>query len=93
MLIQPSSARPRRPFTGYDRERSTYEHYREELLRRCEGKFVVIVGDEIEGPVENLGEALRAGFRRFGLGPLYVKQILEKEPVVEVSRGIIPCRS
>jgi hypothetical protein len=53
----------------------------------------VIVGDEVEGPVETFREALRAGYRRFGLGPLFVKQILTVEPVVEVTRDIVPCRS
>jgi hypothetical protein len=44
----------------------------------------VIVGDEVEGPVETFREALRVGYRRFGLGPLCVKQILAVEPIVEV---------
>ena len=83
----------RRPFIGFDLEVSDYMRLKPELLSRFPGKFVVIVGDEVEGPVETFREALRAGYRRFGLGPLFVKQILAVEPVVEVTRDIMPCRS
>jgi hypothetical protein len=83
----------RRPFVGFDVEVETYARLKPELLPRFEGKFVVIVGDEIEGPVDTFSDALRAGYRRFGLGPLFVKQILATEPVVEVTRDIVPCRS
>jgi hypothetical protein len=68
-----------RPFMGYDRERAAYARLRPELLDRAEGRYVVLVGDEIEGPVDTFEEALRAGWRRFGLGPLYVKQLLAEE--------------
>jgi len=83
----------RRQFVGFDLEVATYVRLKPELLSRFPGKFVVIVGDEVEGPVETFREALRAGYRRFGLGPLFVKQILTVEPVVEVTRDIVPCRS
>jgi hypothetical protein len=85
--------RARRSFSGFDRETATYLRLKPELLSRFPGKFVVIVGEEVEGPVETFREALRVGYRRFGLGPLFVKQILAVEPVVEVSRDIAPCRS
>ena len=83
----------RRPFCGFDLETATYERLKPELLSRFPGKFVVIVGEEVEGPVESFREALRAGYQRFGLGPLFVKQILAVEPVAEVTRDIMPCRS
>jgi hypothetical protein len=82
-----------RPFLGYDRERAAYERLKPELLARAEGKFVVFVGEECEGPVETFPDALRAGYRRFGLGPLYVKQVLAVEPVDEFSRDVRPCPS
>jgi hypothetical protein len=86
-------ARARRQFTGFDLEVATYARLKPELISRFVGKFVVIVGNEVEGPVDSFREALRAGYRRFGLGPLFVKQILTVEPVVEVTRDIVPCRS
>jgi hypothetical protein len=81
-----------RPFTDFDRERSTYVRLKPELLARAPGQFVVIVGDDCEGPLESFGDAERAGYRRFGLGPLYIKQVLAEEPVQEVSRDLISCR-
>jgi hypothetical protein len=83
----------RRQFIGFDLETATYMRIKPELLSRFPGKFVVIVGEEVEGPVETFQEALRAGYRRFGLGPLFIKQILSVEPVVEATREITPCRS
>ena len=83
-------ATPRRPFTGFDLERVTYARLKPELLRSAEGKFVAIVGDEVVGPVESHADAERAGYERFGLGPLYIKQVLAEEPVAEVTRFIAP---
>lgn len=81
-----------RPFVGYDHERAAYTRLRPELLERAEGRYVVLVGDEIEGPVDTFEEALSAGWRRFGLGPLYVKQIVAEEPAVEAV-GDSSCQS
>jgi hypothetical protein len=47
---------------------------------------VVIVGDEVVGPLDSHVDAERAGYARFGLGPLYVKQVVAEEPGVEVTR-------
>ncbi len=92
--VSGAGTRPQtRPFTGFDRERAAYERLKLELLARAEGKYVVLVGEEIEGPVDSFGDALRAGYRRFGHGPLYVKQVRTVEPIVEVSRDIVPCGS
>ena len=74
-----------RPFVGFDSERSAYARLRLELLSRAEGRYVVLVGDELEGPVDTFEEALRVGWHRFGLGPLYVKQIVAEAPDGETS--------
>jgi uncharacterized protein (DUF433 family) len=79
---------PGRPFLGYDRERAAYARLKPGLLAHAPGKYVVLVGEEVEGPVDTFGDALRAGWRRFGLGPLYVKQVLaEESPFAEVVGG------
>jgi hypothetical protein len=83
-------ALPRRPFTGFDLERATYAGLEPELLAQAEGKFVAIVGDAVVGPLDSHQEAERAGYAAFGLGPLYIKQILAVEPVVEVTRLVAP---
>ena len=81
MPTQTSSAtHSRLPFTGFDDERSTYERHKPELIARAEGKFVAIVGDDVVGPHETAQEAERAGYARFGPGPLYIKQLLREGP-------------
>jgi len=93
MTIHPDApTQARRPFAGFEREAATYAKLKTELLPTAEGKFVAIVGDEMVGPGDTYGDALREGYRRFGPGPLYVKQVLAEEPVAEVPRDIIPCR-
>jgi len=83
---RPPPPSQRRPFTGFDRERAIYGQLKPDLLVSDEGKYVLIVGDQVLGPLESHEEAERAGYQRFGLGPLYVKQIVAEEPVFEVSR-------
>jgi len=84
--LSPQTPSQRRPFAGFARERATYDRLKPDLLVGDEGKYVVIVGDEVVGPLGSHEEAERAGYKRFGLGPLYVKQVVAEEPVVEVTR-------
>jgi hypothetical protein len=80
------------PFAGFNRERETYARLKADLMERAEGLYVVIQGEDLEGPVETYGDALRAGYRRFGLDqPFLVQQILAVEPVAAVSRDVVPC--
>jgi hypothetical protein len=81
---------PRRPFSGFDLERATYAGLKPELLAQAEGKYVAIVGDKVIGPLDSHQEAEQAGYAAFGLGPLYIKQILAVEPVAEVTRLVAP---
>jgi hypothetical protein len=94
MATKSSATTPmHRPFTGFDSERATYERLEADLLRTAEGKFVVIVGDELVGPLETDEDAERAGYARFGLGPLFIKQVLAEEPMATVTRGIATCQT
>jgi hypothetical protein len=86
----PLSVKARRPFIGYDRETETYERLKPGLLERAEGRFVVLVGDEMIGPFDSRPEAEGAGYARFGLGPLFIKRVLAEEPVIEVTRFVTP---
>jgi hypothetical protein len=80
------------PFSGFDHERATYERHKANLLLSGEGRYVVIRDDEVVGPLESYGEALRAGYARFGLDhPFFVKQVWAEEPAVMVTRDILPC--
>jgi hypothetical protein len=87
-----ATTRTRRPYVGFDREEAAYIRKKPELLKTSEGKYVVLVAEELVGPVDTYGDALRAGYRRFGKGPLFVKRVLAEEPVAEISRDITPCR-
>ncbi len=84
------SERPRRPFRGFEVERTTFESLKPELLARAEGRYVVLVGDAMEGPFVSAEEARRAGYARWGLGPLYIKQVAACEPVVVAPPGAVP---
>ena len=80
----------RRPFVGFDRETEAYERLKPGLLAHAEGHYVVFVGDEMIGPFESRSQAEEAGYARFGLGPLFIKQVLAEEPVIEVTRFLVP---
>lgn len=91
--LAPAETPPgQRPFVGFERERGAYARLKPELLARAAGQYVVLVGEEIEGPVDTFEDALRAGWRRFGLGPLYVQQVLADEPS-PATVGEPSCRS
>jgi len=77
------ASRTVRIHTGFDRERARYSQLKPGLLRTDEGRFVVLVGDEMVGPWDSFREAYLAGRRRFGPGPLYIKQVLADEPIFQ----------
>lgn len=81
----------RRPFVGFDRESAAYARLKPELLETAEGKYVAFVGDEMVGPMGAYDDALRAGYLKFGRGPLFVKQVRTEEQKVEISRVVSPC--
>lgn len=83
----------RRPYRGFDVERATYERILPELLKTSEGLFVVIVGEECVGPLESDVAAECAGYEAFGLGPLYIRQVLVAEPPALVTRDVAICRT
>jgi len=82
----PKLAGGRRPFVGFDVEREFYRRRKPDLLAHDEGRYVVIVGEELLGPFDTSREAEREGYAKFGLGPLYIKRILVEEPVAQISR-------
>jgi hypothetical protein len=90
-IISPNDAptiatRPagRRKHVGYGREQNAYRLAKPKLLRDALGRYVVFVGNEMAGPYPSFRDAMRAGYRQFGLGPLYIKQVLEEEPAVDL---------
>ncbi len=85
----------RRPFLGFDREVATYERHKPELLEMAEGKWVVVVVDEVVGAFDDIVQAERAGLKRFGAGPLYIKQVLAQDlqAVGLPTYAVVPCRT
>ena len=81
-----------RPHLGYASERSAYKARKADLLPTNPGAFVVFVGEEMAGPFPDFRSALRGGLRRFGPGPLYIKQVLAEEPAA-YSGATESCRS
>jgi hypothetical protein len=66
--------------------------YRENLpeLARHEGRFVLIHGSEVVDTFSSYEDALRQGYRQFGLRSFLVKQIQLVEQVQFVTRAISP---
>jgi len=63
-------------------EIATYRAHLPQLLREQAGKFVLIKGADILGTFPDRSTALREGYRRFGVVPFLVRQIVDPEPVV-----------
>jgi hypothetical protein len=79
---------PRDGLADIAMEIATYKTRLPELLAR-EGEYVLIKGDQIIGFYKSFETAYRAGRRRFGLGPMLVKQITAVEPVVYIPNVVL----
>ncbi len=72
-----------------ERELATYRDKLPELVQH-EGKYVLIQGDSVADIYATYQDALRQGYRQFGLEPFLVKQILSTERIHFVTRAIEP---
>ena len=70
-----------------EKELETYKAKLPEL-KAHEGKFVLIQGENIVDMFTSYEDALKDGYKRFGLTPFLVKQILAIEPVFCFTRPI-----
>ena len=61
------------------KELQTYESNRAELIGKYEGKFALIRGEEVSDVFDTKTDAIRQGYKKFGLVPFLVKQIVEIE--------------
>jgi hypothetical protein len=75
----PSDRRPRTE--SLNRELAVYATNLRRWLEDHRNAHVLIKGDEVVGFYETRDEALAAGYSRFGVVPLLVKQIQESEPI------------
>lgn len=74
-------------------ELKTYEASLPDMLKGCEGQYVVICGDEICKVLPTYDEALSWAYDTFGLQRFFVKQVNAIEPVAHFSRDVGPCAS
>jgi hypothetical protein len=72
-----------------ERELATYMDRLPELVQH-EGKYVLIHGDSVVDTFASYQDALRQGYRQFGLEPFLVKQILSTERIHFVTRTVEP---
>lgn len=72
---------------AFAQELATYRAHLAEWLVH-EGKYVVVRGDEIDGPFDEYVDALQAGFAMYGLEPFLVQQIHAVEPVHFIGHGV-----
>ena len=70
-----------------EKELETYKNKLPEL-KAHEGKFVLIHGESVVDTFTSYEDALKEGYKTFGLDPFLVKQILAIEPVFYFSRPV-----
>ena len=70
------------PITNQDifaQEERVFEEQKQDLLRRAEGQYVLIKGDQIVGIFPARIEALEHGMQLFFNQPIYIRRIVEQE--------------
>lgn len=73
-------------------ELTTYEANLQSLLAD-EGKYVLIMGEEVLGIYETYADAIQSGYEKCKLESFLVKQIEATEQVQFITRPIEPCRT
>jgi hypothetical protein len=71
------------------REQAVYEARLPRWLREHEGEHVLVKDDEVIGFFATRDEALAAGYSRFGVVPLFVKQVAASEPIHHIPNVIL----
>ena len=68
----------------FNREEATYKKQKSELLKLCEGKFVVFKGDEFGGVFDSPSSAYAAGIEHYGNSSFLIKQVLREERIEQM---------
>lgn len=78
----------------FDRELATYLKHLMDLVQH-EGRYVVVLGDEILGPFDTYEAALKGGYDRFGVVAFLVQKVHrpEAEPIHYFTRDMPQCTS
>ena len=64
-----------------EQETRHYESIKADLLKHHEGKFVLIIGEELLGVFDNPEAAYEEGVATHGNVPMLIKQVAEHEAV------------
>jgi hypothetical protein len=72
-----------------NREQAVYEANLAQWLPDHEGEYVLIKGDRVHSFYDSRDEALTVGYSRFGIGPLFVKQVSPSETVYHIPNAVI----
>jgi hypothetical protein len=86
-LPPPGTEKPTIPL---EKEIETYDNRLPELLKD-EGKFVLIVEEQIVGIFDTFEETMKAGYSRFRSQPFLARQISKTDPIIKSSRSVRPC--
>ena len=62
-----------------EKEIAYYQSIKEDLLSTSEGKYVLVVGEELIGTYDSSAHAYKVGVERFGNVPMLIKQVLQVE--------------
>jgi hypothetical protein len=74
-----------------EKELETYKNKFEEL-KQHEGKFVLIHGENVIDTFTSYEDAVKEGYKQFGLKPFLVKQIQSIETMQFISRFVSLCK-
>jgi len=72
-----------------DKELATYQAKLPEM-KQHEGKYVLIHGESVVDFFSTYEDAIKAGYQQFKLEPFLVKRVLTTEPVLYITRSIVP---
>ncbi len=75
--------------TSLERELSVYRKNLPMWLKKHEHTYVLIKGDVAVGFYETRDQALAAGYERFSVVPLFVKQVEASEPVYHIPNALL----
>lgn len=73
-----------------ERELAAFHAALPELLSE-EGKFALVIGDDVVSTFESYADAIQAGYAKAGLTPFLVKKITRIEEVASFSRPLALC--
>lgn len=75
-----------------ERELATYKAQLP-AMKDHEGKFVLIHGEEIADYFSTYEDAIKGGYQRYKLEPFLVKRVMTTEPILFITRNIVPLHS